>query len=773
MNSEKNRAFPFMRNLLIAVLVVTLLAPTVAFASEPVDIGETALPAGETLDPPEAPTETPAEAPSAAASETPSTAPSEEPLTTPTEEPLPTEPGTTEAPAPTETPIAEAPSAAPVPSAMPEPAPPQEEGALSAQAEAPLEEPGMSALSDFGTLSVPMEEQIVIIYKEREPDTVTAFSAEVLEEVTAAEVVSDRVTAVQVATGTDTAAFMEELRANPAVETVQFNQTYETHEVAPSDYGQDSIFYGDAFSLHGVPPEFNPASMPDDPGFRTTNILKLGKVSRYINYSETGPFLPDIWQYSATGAYNTWTMKGNAPVVVAVIDTGVQTTHPDLQGRIAIGYDYVTGSARVTDIRGHGTAVAGCIVAAANNGRGTAGIAGMADIKIAPYRVDNGVANSTTLDGKKIVAALYNAADREDVRVINMSFGFALAKPDLLLEEAIRYAYAKGKMLVASCGNYRAVGSTTRDRTAYNYPASYDNVVSVAAIEYKYGSSAEPNRIILQTSPFSVYNDKVDLCAPGSNLYTTTLGGRFDFMDGTSFASPIVAGCAALVFAVNPTYSPKQVESLLKTAAYDLKYDPWTGKDNFAYTGKDDYYGYGLVQVDTALGKGQAYTPTSSVRLNQTSATLKRGKRYRLEATVFPSDASSMDVVWESSKPEVATVTSGGLVRARAKGKTVITATTKYEGVKAKCTITVGTPVSKVKLNKARFTLRRRKKYRLKATVLPSKASNKAITWKSSNPSIATVSRKGVVTAKKRGKVTISAISKDRKVTGKCRLTVK
>ena len=161
----------------------------------------------------------------------------------------------------------------------------------------------------------------------------------------------------------------------------------------------------------------------------------------------------------------------------------------------------------------------------------------------------------------------------------------------------------------------------------------------------------------------------------------------------------------------------------------------------------------------------------TGVSMNKGSVTLKPKATVTLTATVKPSNATNKRVSWKSQNTKVATVTSSGKVTAVAAGSTTITATTADGGFKATCRVTVKIPVTKVTLNKTKLTLGAKEKFTLKATITPKNATNKKVTWTSSKKSVATVSTKGVVTAKKAGKATISA--KIDGITKKCVVTVK
>ncbi|WP_092072908.1 Ig-like domain-containing protein, partial [Blautia sp. SF-50] len=144
----------------------------------------------------------------------------------------------------------------------------------------------------------------------------------------------------------------------------------------------------------------------------------------------------------------------------------------------------------------------------------------------------------------------------------------------------------------------------------------------------------------------------------------------------------------------------------------------------------------------------------SAAKLNKKSISLNVGKTYTLKAT-----GTKGKITWTSSKKSVATVSSKGVVKAKKKGTAVIAA--KYGKKKLTCKVTVKQPVKSIKLNKTSATLKKGKSLTLKATISPSSANNKAVTWTSSNKKVATVSSKGVVKAVGNGTATITVKAKD------------
>jgi len=224
-------------------------------------------------------------------------------------------------------------------------------------------------------------------------------------------------------------------------------------------------------------------------------------------------------------------------VIVAVIDTGVNAGNPALTGKVIEGYNFynnttdASGSAKGTGW--HGTAVAGEVI----NGSGGA------NIQIMPLQVNYG--ESRYLSSSAILKAIYYAADN-GASVINMSFGTTAYSP--LMQQAIDYATSKGVIMVAAAGNNGSNG--------LYYPAAYNNVIAVGATNAQ-GVLAG----------FSNYGSYIDLIAPGWNSKVLAYNGGEMTANGTSFASPFIAGIAALLKSYFPKLLPNEIEAELKALA--------------------------------------------------------------------------------------------------------------------------------------------------------------------------------------------------------------
>jgi subtilisin family serine protease len=253
------------------------------------------------------------------------------------------------------------------------------------------------------------------------------------------------------------------------------------------------------------------------------------------------PYLYDqadeLWNVRAEHAWAITT--GSADVVVAVVDTGVDRSHPDLKGRVLDGRDLVAGGTRPPDPNGHGTAVAGVIAARGDDGIGIAGMAWKS--RILPVRVLDQHGWGWDSD---VAAGIVWAAD-QGARVINLSLGGPSPSP--VLEAAVAHATAKGALVVAAAGN----DGTDEPM----YPAAISGVVAVGAAN-----------VFGQLTEFSSFGPWIDVTAPGVDVLTTIprAKGSYAYVSGTSIAAPFVSGTAALVLGRWPTRTPPQARSALR-----------------------------------------------------------------------------------------------------------------------------------------------------------------------------------------------------------------
>ena len=252
----------------------------------------------------------------------------------------------------------------------------------------------------------------------------------------------------------------------------------------------------------------------------------------------------------------------------------------------------------------------------------------------------------------------------------------------------------------------------------------------------------------------------IDDVAVSKQKIKTSQFGKYDFMTGSSQASPFVAGAAALVHNAHPELNAMDVINTLKSSSKQSE-----SLNNYAEGGRF----LDLESVDEhAIA---AYVPVSGVSLNTTALTLSVGNKYTLRATVTPSNATDKAVVWSTSDESVAAVSADGVVTAKKTGAAVITAKTG-DGLSASCKVTAIIPVSGIKLNYSALTMTAGTKFTLKATVTPSDATNKTVYWSSSSPSVAGMAAGGVINAKKAGTTTVTAKTSNGKA-ATCKITVK
>ncbi|MEI7555678.1 S8 family peptidase [Candidatus Chlorohelix sp.] len=261
-----------------------------------------------------------------------------------------------------------------------------------------------------------------------------------------------------------------------------------------------------------------------------------------------------------------WSISTGGDVTVAVLDSGVDTIHPDLAPNIAGTFDFVDGSSPKADPNGHGTVVSGIITATGNNGQFGAGVAWKSKLLAVRVMGANGSGRN-----EDIAKGIRSAADN-GARIINMSLGGSTDSK--VLREAVQYAIDKGVIVIASSGN------SGNDNP--NYPAAYPGVISVAAVG-KLGTPAY----------FSSYGSAITITAPGVGICSTIRLNNFGCEDGTSFSAPIIAGVVTLMLAVNPTLTRDQVKAILIATAVPA---PGRGVGEFDYQ-----YGYGTVNAYAAV----------------------------------------------------------------------------------------------------------------------------------------------------------------------------
>ena len=251
-------------------------------------------------------------------------------------------------------------------------------------------------------------------------------------------------------------------------------------------------------------------------------------------------------------ADSVWNLSNGSGVKVAILDTGIGV-HDDLA--IAGGVSFVDNN--YFDSNGHGTSVAGVIAALLNN-EGLAGVS--PDVSL--YSVK--IMQSSTGDLSNAIAGIELAIDN-NISIVSMSFGFNSYSQ--IFKEVLQEAYNKDILLIAASGN--------NGQDNILYPAKYDTVIAVGAVDSNDNLAS-----------FSSYGFEQELVAPGVDINSTSLNNQYFISSGTSLAAPHVAGVASLIKSFNKSLTNEQIRAKLRNDALDL-----------GTIGKDDLYGYGMVQV--------------------------------------------------------------------------------------------------------------------------------------------------------------------------------
>jgi subtilisin family serine protease len=319
--------------------------------------------------------------------------------------------------------------------------------------------------------------------------------------------------------------------------------------------------------------------------------LKFAELDQKViaNLTPNDPYFGSEWHAAKIGAPTAWDSSSGAGVTIAILDSGVDGTHPDLSAQMVPGWNFYDNNSNTSDVYGHGTQTAGTAAATNNNGMGVAAIAGGA--KIMPIRIADA---SGTGYWSMIAQGISYAADH-GARVASISFDNLLSSSSIL--SAAQYMKSKNGLVVIAAGNCGCSPNL----------APSASVIPVSATDSND-----------QMTGWSSYGGYVAMSAPGVSIYTTTVGGGYGQVSGTSFSSPIVAATVALMMSANPRLTNTKIESLLYSTATDL-----------GSSGRDIYYGYGRVNAAAAmqavLGAGTAVDsqpPTVSMTSPSASVTV-------------------------------------------------------------------------------------------------------------------------------------------------------
>ncbi|RJR22830.1 MAG: hypothetical protein C4581_00550 [Nitrospiraceae bacterium] len=267
------------------------------------------------------------------------------------------------------------------------------------------------------------------------------------------------------------------------------------------------------------------------------HTLKPHFIPRDVYYS---------WQWHLPGikAPAAWDItRGDPGVIIAVLDSGVDSAHPNLSGgKVMNGYNFVDDTSNtLTDSYGHGTMIAGIAAAPTGTG-GVVGVCPDCSIMSVVIADARGICKDSAL-----ARGIRYAADR-GAGVINISYGSALDNPEL--RDAVNYAWDRDVVIVASAGN--------EPGSSLSFPAAYANVIAVSATDRDDNPAS-----------FTAHGTWIDVSAPGVDIVTTGLHGKYAAGSGTSFSAAIIAGLAGLVRSANPNLTNDQVADVIRNYSSD------------------------------------------------------------------------------------------------------------------------------------------------------------------------------------------------------------
>lgn len=322
-------------------------------------------------------------------------------------------------------------------------------------------------------------------------------------------------------------------------------------------------------ATHGLnaPPEANQQALVNDSLFGQQWALE-----------NTGQLIRGVWGTAGAdvGAIEAWTYtRGKHNVIVAVLDSGISLSHPELAGQLVEGINLTSGNAADVDDPwvSHGTHIAGIICGRQNNGVGIAGLA--PGCRIMPVRIINRF--NWTLE-QWLAQGVVWATDH-GASVLNISLGFPSATA--MQRDAIRYAFERDVVICASSGNIAT--------DPIGFPARLDETIAVGATDNRDGVAS-----------FTSTGPALTLCAPGRDVISTwdtsSSPDTYLVLSGTSFAVPHVAGAAALVRSLNPRLTGAQIRRVLAVTCRDL-----------GAPGKDPQSGWGRLDIPAALGLALTY----------------------------------------------------------------------------------------------------------------------------------------------------------------------
>jgi subtilisin family serine protease len=355
--------------------------------------------------------------------------------------------------------------------------------------------------------------------------------------------------------------------------------------------------------LVNVAPETDVKAMVAD--LKKNPSVEDARVDYYarISVAPNDTFFNGLWGLKMIKCEQAWNLtKGSSDVVVAIVDTGIDMQHPDLKDKLLPGFDmvnladvppeegcvwegdFLTRDNDPNDENGHGTHCAGIAAGIPDNAMGIAGVAWNCNLLpvrvMANLRCTEGGQSFVTGSGvfSDIADGIIWAADH-GAGVISLSLGGFVDKNDPEpepMKSALDYAVAKGCVVVAAMGND---GANLDDETVYNYPSKHAKVLAVGAVG-KNGKRAG----------FSNFGDYKQVMAPGVDILSTYPGSKYELLDGTSMATPFVAGLAALVKSADPHLTPAKIIDLIRQTC--------TSGSQYGTE-----FGFGIIDVEAAAKK--------------------------------------------------------------------------------------------------------------------------------------------------------------------------
>lgn len=312
-----------------------------------------------------------------------------------------------------------------------------------------------------------------------------------------------------------------------------------------------------------IPDEANVPAVINAFSHRGNGVIEYAEADsiHQVEATPNDPSYGSQWFEPKISAPTAWDItKCQTPEIIAILDTGVDSTHPDLAANITPGWNFYDNNSDTSDVYGHGTAVAGTAGAIANNGRGVAGTSW--GCKIMPIRISalNGGGSTSAMANGLVFAADHGA------RAANISYRVST---NSTVKTAAQYFMNHGGVVTIAAGNESSLD---------NNP---DNpyVLTVGATD-----STDTK------ASWSNWGTIIDLVAPGTGIYTTNRGTGYGSWSGTSFSAPITAAIGALIISANPSLTGYQVQQILKDSVDDL-----------GTTGWDQYFGWGRINAYKAV----------------------------------------------------------------------------------------------------------------------------------------------------------------------------